>query len=189
MSGYTSAIAVITAVVSAGVGAYSSVAQGEAQKEQADYQAKINENNAKIAEMQQIDEQNRAAAAYAEKIDDKRRIIATQRARSGGVEADSGTFGQLQDETSTLAGLDALKLLNNGQRSAWGLEVDQNNSLAQASANRMAGNQAVAAGQIGAASSLLSGAANAMSIYSKSSSTTKPQSAGSSIGSKVGAWG
>ena len=62
--------------------------------------------------MQQIDEQNRAAAAYADKQDEKRKMIATQRAKSGGIEADSGTFGQLQDETSTLAGLDSLKLLN-----------------------------------------------------------------------------
>jgi len=178
MSGSVSAttaayVAIAASVVSAGVGAYSSYAQGEAQQEQADYQAKINENNAKTAEMQALDEQNRASIAYGEKQDEKRRLIATQRAKSGGIEADSGTFGQLQDETSTLAGLDSLKLLNNGQRSAWGLEVDASNSLAQAAGNRFAGDNAMTAGTIGAASSLLSGAANSMSIYSKMKEPSK----------------
>lgn len=167
MSGYTATIAVVVSAISAGVGAYSSYAQGEAQKEQADYQSKLYENQAEAERLQALDAQNRAAADYAQKQDDKRRMISTQRAKASGVNADTGTMGQLQDETSTLASLDALKLLNNGQREAWGFNNASTNSLASAAGSTFAGNNAMTAGMIGADSSLLSGAATTSSMAYK----------------------
>lgn len=166
MSGATTAT-YVAIVASAVAGAYATYESGQSQKEQAKYSAKVQENNAEIAHQQAMDEQNRAAQAYGDKMEDKRRMIATQRAKASGVEADTGTMALIQDETSTLAGLDALRLLNNGQRSAWGLQVDEMNSLAGAAGSRFAGEQASTAGKIGAASSLLSGAASAAGTYKR----------------------
>ena len=170
MSGSVSATT--AAIVSAATTAYSMYAQGEAQKEQADYQAKVNDVNAEIARRESKDAQDEAARVYAKKMDERRMLMATQRAKSGGLQADTGTFGKLQDETATLAGLDALQLLNNGQRSAYALNVDAMNSDLNAAGNRLAGSNAQTAGYIGAAGSLLSGAANVASMSYKFNSST-----------------
>lgn len=153
-------VAVAISVISAGMGAYASYEQGQAQKEQADYQAKVNEQNAQIAYDQQMDALNRGANEAADKRQETQRLAARQRAMAQGIDPDSGTMGLLQDETQTLGNLDALRIFNNSQRQAYGYKVDETNSLAQAAGNRFAGENASAAGKMGAVSSLLSGAAS-----------------------------
>jgi len=151
-------VAVATAVIGTAMSGYAMYSQGQAAKKQGEYQAKVAEANAEATRLAGLDAQNRGAQEAADKREDARRLSARQRVMASGIDPDSGTMDLMQDETTTLGNLDALKVFNNAQREAYGLNVERNNYLAQASGSRMAGADAARAGTIGAAGSLLSGA-------------------------------
>lgn len=154
-------IAVAAAVAGTAMSAYSMYSSGQAAKKQGEYQAKVAESNAEASRLAGLDAQNRGAQEAADKRQETMRLAARQRAMASGVDPDSGTMEAMQDETQTLGNLDALKVFNNAQREAYGLNIERQNYLSQAAGARMAGADAARAGTIGAASSLLSGASQA----------------------------
>lgn len=143
------------AVAGAGMSAYGQYQSGK-------YQSDIARENAKTAEYQgeyaarigAIDEQN-----YLAKV---RGVLGAQRARLGaaGVDPNTGTPLDMQTDTLQFGARDALTIRNNAAREAWGYRVEAVNSLEQ---GRLARSEA----QYGAASTLLTGGAQAYGIYNQ----------------------
>ena len=142
-------VALAVAVVGAGTSAYGQYAAGENATEVADYKDGVEKNAA-------IDAQNRGTVAAAEHRDKVKRMIGTQRASmaASGVASDTGTGLDLLAETAGMGELDALRILNNSQREAEGLN-------SQAQLTTMQGKFSKNAGTLSAGASLLSGASNA----------------------------
>jgi len=137
-------------VVSTAVGVYSAYSQGQAQQKAAKYNAKVAENQATAA-------RNAAAVREQQHRERIRQLAGTQRANSGasGIALEGSPLLVMAD-TLEQAELDAQRIRYGGEVSATGFE-------SQARLQRFQGAQAAQAGMIGAGSTLLSGAAKAMS--------------------------
>jgi len=142
-------VAVAVAVVSAGVSAYSQYSAGENAAEEADYNAKVAEQNA-LAEKDK--------ASYDENIhrDNVRKLLSTQRALYGKSGVDmTGSPLLVMEDTAAKSEIDALAIRHGGD-----IAAAQQRSAATLS--KMRGKNAQTAGYIGAGSSLLSGASSAL---------------------------
>ena len=137
--------AVAAAAIGGGVSAYAQVSSAGAQKDAQDYNAKVASNNA-------LDAEQRGAQAAADHKQKVRELIATQTAAAGasGVDTASGTAGQIATETAGTGELDALRMINNAQRQASGLQ-------AQSTLDEYQGNAAATAGSLNAAGTLIGG--------------------------------
>jgi hypothetical protein len=148
--GYAAAMIVLT-LASVAVSAYSAVAAGDAQKEAADYNAKVQKGNAEAAmaaaqiEQQKIDQVNRA------RIGSMRASMA-----STGVSANEGSFLDVAYNTKLQGEWDKITALYKGRVAATG-------ASASAKLFEMEGSAAQTAGYINAGSTVLSGAT---SLYS-----------------------
>jgi hypothetical protein len=160
----TAAALSIAATVGSGVmAAGGAIQQGRAQKQQANYQAAVERNNATIAGWQAEDAQHRG------QIEEQRQRLQTARLRgaqragmaSNGVEIDSGSPLDVLMDTAQLGELDALTVRSNAEREVYGLRNQQSNLTAQSGLTRLAGRNAQQASYISAGSSLLSTAATA----------------------------
>jgi hypothetical protein len=156
----TSTLATITviasalAVVSSGVAAYSSYYQGQQAKKQADFQAGVAENNAKASRQQAVFDADRLRER-------NRRLAGSQRtaiAKSGGTF--SGSAADVVNDSEIQGELDILTTLYKGNLRSGAYQND-------ATASRMAGKSARTQGYISAGGSLLGGAGDALSIYSR----------------------
>ena len=122
-----------TALAGTAVSAYGQMQQTKAANAQADYQAKVANNNARTAEMEaQYAEQQGQKNAEAQR---RRTAIAigAQRARMGasGAVVDSGSFLDLTLDTAHQGELDAMALLEEGQMEAWRARIQGTNYKAQ----------------------------------------------------------
>ncbi len=135
-----------------GVAAYQ---QGQSSKAAA-------EANANAQRQTAISVENTGADNAAQQEMKARKVASAQTAAAaaGGVVTTSGTPAQLQSETATFGELDALRITNNAQRSAWGYQT-------QAGIDTFQGNAAATGSTLGAGASLLGGASNAYFGYSK----------------------
>jgi len=145
--------AAITSIVAAGVSAYSSYESGQSQKKASEYNAEMQNRAAK----QEIQQGNIKAQ---EMRDRARKIAGTQAAGFGaaGLDTTSGTASDILDESRMFGELDALRSINNAQRTAYGLQAQSELDLWQ-------GHAAARGGMLSAAGSLLSGASNAAYTY------------------------
>lgn len=148
-------VAVALTVVSAAVSATAAIQQGQAQKNAAEYNAKVQEQAAHDALQRGSDE----AAANQDRT---RRLIATQRAGFGasGLDISSGSPLDILTETAGLGKLDSLRLINNAQREGQGL-------MAQSEITKYQGDQAQTAGYMNAAATILGSASNGYFGYKK----------------------
>jgi hypothetical protein len=143
--------AIVTAVVSAGVGAYSAYAQGQAQADAAKYNKAVAKNNALAATQQ--------AQYEADRIRDRnRRIVGQSRAdfAKAGVDI-SGSASDVLTDSATQGEMDVAAAIYTGRISA----------TQQHSAAQLFGFQsrtAEQAGYTGAAAQGLSGLSSALSI-------------------------
>lgn len=154
MCGLTEAALAMSAI-GAAAGGYSAYQSGQTQKAAANYNATVQRNAA-------LDAQQRGAQAAAEHTEKTRRLIASQTVAgvSNGLVTNSGSLDTIGAQSAALGELDALKLQNNAEREAQGLQ-------AQATIVDYQGQQAATAGGINAFSSLLSGASNTYYGYKK----------------------
>lgn len=124
-----------TSVAGLGLSAVGAVQQTEAANAAADAQSKIAANNAQIAENE---------ARYAEGVADKNaqvkrrqtaQLIGTQRAAMGasGAVVDEGSFMDITLDTAQQGELDAMALLDEGDRAAWRARSNADNFSAQSS--------------------------------------------------------
>lgn len=148
-------IAVAVSVIGAGVSAYGQYEQGQSAKKAGEY-------NAEMSKRAADDALQRGSIDAAKIKDNTRKLISTQIANSGasGFDSSTGTPLDLSVEAKGYGELDALTTINNAQRQASGLN-------AQATLDRYQGNASARAGTIGAAGTLISGAASSYYGYKK----------------------
>jgi len=169
---------VVTAITAA-VSLYQGYQQNRQAKAQAKYQEHTGRYNARQQENQAIktrnkgvEEENRQRAATAE-------LLSRQRAQFGaaGVQLDSGSALQLQEDTSRLGELDALRIRGNYADEASSMDEQSRNTLwegkAQASMTRAEGKAALTGGVLSA------GGAVAKKWYSSKSALTQKASTNS----------
>lgn len=146
---------------SAATSAVGARKQGLAAGRQADFEASLADTNAAIAGLQADDAMARGREAASKARSDTRQLLGTERtaAAASGVDATVGSAADVLRDTKYLGALDEQTIMNNARREAWGFEVEAMNATASGRLTRRAGRNARAAGNIGAANSLLTGAA------------------------------
>lgn len=150
---------IAASVVSTGLSAYGQMQQGEAAQDQANYQAKIMDRNAQIADMTAQDAERRG------QIEEKQLRLKTANmigeARSGlsssGVVVDTGSPLDIQTDTAAWGEYDVQMQRWNTAKEVWGIKNQAANYTAQGGLYRTAGANAASAGLTGAGGSLLSG--------------------------------
>lgn len=168
--GPVAAIAAVAAsVIGAGVTAYSAEASGAAQSKAASYQAQVALNN------QQTANNNAAAATAAGAAQEQQNAMKTRaevgaqlaEQASSGLDVNSGSAVDVRKSTSMLGELSGLNIVNNAARQAYAYQTQSSNFGAQAQLDTMEASSATAAGNIGAAGSIISGLGSAGSMYSQ----------------------
>jgi len=142
-------------------------AQGQAQKQTYDYKAQVNENNKQVSEWKAQDAVDRGYVREQEHRNKVSNLKGRQRAvlAASGVEVDTGSALDILEDTAALGELDALTIRSNAEREAYDYKVAGMNDGAQADVNRMSGENALAAGNMGARTSLLQGAGSVASKW------------------------
>ena len=155
-------IAAVSAVAGAGIGGYAAYESGQSQKKAADYNAEVDRANS-------LDAQQRGAVAAAEHLQKVRETESTQIAAgaASGINTSTGTALELSTETAGSGALDALRIANNAQRQAYGMN-------AQADIEEYKGNAAATGGALTAAGTLIGGAGTAASFSSKYNQPAAP---------------
>jgi hypothetical protein len=168
---------VITAVVVVGASAtaYSAYSQTRAANAAADYNAKVQERNAQIAEMQAKDATARG------KLDEqkqRRQIVATMAAQKNAAAASGFTIDSesVQDnilDTAKYGELDAITVRRNAAMEAWGYRNQGANYSADAQLSQMSKRNATTAGTTTFLGSLGASAGTLSSIGGTKSTTKK----------------
>ena len=145
----TSAIAGIASGVVGGVSSYQ---QGKAQQAQYNYQAKVNEENAKIAqENANVQRQQGIEEARLQRIKAASTIGSQKTAMAAnGVDVSQGTAVDVIADTAAMGELDALQTQYNYEMKARGYEVQAGNFQNQANLDVISGKNAYTAGKVGA---------------------------------------
>ena len=126
------AVAVVAAVASAGLSAYSASQQAQAQKDQANYNSQVAANNATIdlqqrsSSLQQGDVEAQQAQMH------QAQVLGAQRASlaANGVDLTTGSAQDLLTTTKFLGAQDVNTIQSNAARTAWGYQVQGMNDSA-----------------------------------------------------------
>lgn len=132
--------------------AYSSYEQGK-------YLDSVSKVNAGISRQAARDALERGSLEADEQRKQTQQVIGSQRTAyaANGIDVNTGTAGQVQNDTAALGELDALTIMNNAAREAYGYEV-------QAIDQRQQGRLAKYQGKMNAIGSILGGAEQAFSL-------------------------
>jgi type II secretory pathway pseudopilin PulG len=150
-------------MVMAALSAAGSVMQGMAASSAAKAQARAEEQNARLAELQGQDAVRRGGREEAKFRREQSILEGRQRSllAASGVDIDSGSAADLQEASRMEGEEDAAVIRLNAQREKWGFDTQALNHRNAASAARAAGRGALTAGILGAGTSLLSAANSA----------------------------
>lgn len=156
------AIAIAATVASTAVAAYGQIQQGNAAKEASNYKAQQDANNAITANNNAIAaEQAGIVQAQQKQMQTGQtigKIIASKAA--SGLDVNSGSSADLVASTADVGELDAQTIRNNADKTAYGYKTQGQNYESQAAIDKATGANAAQAGQLGAFSSMLSGASS-----------------------------
>lgn len=157
--------------------AFSTIQQGKAAEAQANYQAQVADNNAKVARMQAEDALQRGQIEEQQHRRKVQQMLSTQRVGIGasGFDLSDTTSQDILGDTAMFGEYDALTIRNNAAREAWGYRNQASNYTAQAGANRAAGDNAMNNAYLSAGTDLL-GSATKLSYqqgWGRSSSRTR----------------
>jgi hypothetical protein len=166
-------IGIALTVASTAVGAYGQIQQGQAINAQSKYEAKVADRNAKLSEAGREDARKRGER---EQLNHWRRVsqmMGEQRAQfaAGGLDVNFGTPGAVVEDTMLIGLEDSQILAENTRKEMEGFDIEAANLRDSAKAARMRGKAAKQAGYIGAASTILGGAAQVAGKFSPSGST------------------
>lgn len=153
--------------VGAGVGAYSSIQQGQAAKAQAEYEAQVAEQNAKL------DDLRKAQTLTQSEIEKQNLAVRTAQLRgqgrnayaSSGVALGSGSSLNWDLSVAEQQAIESYMIDQNTSNAIFGIGVDQFNQNASAAGYRAAGANAVNSSYLQAGGSLLAGAGSVASKY------------------------
>lgn len=160
-------VSLVAGAASTGMQVLGSMQQGKAAQAQANYQAAVANNNAKLAEWQAQDAIERGKEEERQHRTQVQRFLGSQRAAiaGSGFEMGDETSLSLLSDTAAQGELDALTIRSNAEREAWGYKVQGSNYQADAGLARMRGQSAASSSMWAAGSDLLSGAAKFGSTY------------------------
>ena len=165
-------IAIAASVGQAVTGYVGGQRQANAAQQQGQYEQKIAEQNATLADQQAQDALTRGSIAESRQRLETRQTIGATRATlaAQGVDISSGSAADVQGSEAGLGELDALTIKNNAAREAWGYNVQAAQERQSGKMAAFAGSQAAAGYRAGSYSSLLSGAAQTYGIYQRNTS-------------------
>ena len=145
-------VGVASGVAGGVVGGVSSYQQGKAQQAQYNYQAKVNEENAKIAqENANVQRQQGIEEARLQRIKAASTIGAQKTAMAAnGVDITQGTAVDVISDTAAMGELDALQTQYNYEMKARSYEAQAGNFENQANLDVISGKNAYKAGQLNA---------------------------------------
>ncbi|MDO9344832.1 MAG: hypothetical protein Q7T99_15240 [Pseudomonas sp.] len=151
------------ALIPVAIGLVGSMMQAKGQTENADFQSGMMQQNAQF-KLRTADETINAGNTSA----DWQRVragqaVGTQRSAqaANGIDVNSGSAAQLQDDTAMLGELDALTIQNNAAREAYGYRVQAKQDILNAS-------QTVQNGKTAATGSILGGLGSAFGSFAGS---------------------
>lgn len=160
-------IATVASVASGAVGAVGAIQQGRAAKAQADYQARVAENNRILAERaaKQAEEAGELASHQARQR--ARQLIGRQRAiiAAGGGDVGVGSALDITSDTAAFGELDALTIKTNAARDAANYRAQGANFQADADLARARGSTALTSSYFNAGGTILSTAGNVASKW------------------------
>ena len=132
-----------------------------------EYQAKIDDNNRKVALWKAQDAQDRGAKDEAALRIKVAKLKGRQKSAlaASGVEIGDGSALDILGDTAALGELDALTIRSNAEREAYEQKVNASNLAANAGMKRMGAGNAIIAGRIGSMTSLLTGAGSIASQW------------------------
>ena len=139
--------------ITQGIGAIGgAISQASAMRAQGDYQKSMSDLNARIAGIEAKDAVSRGDTAAMQYKKNVAKVIGAQRSSyaAQGVNVDSGSASDIQDQTSLQAARDVNQIKSNSWREAWGYKVEAGNSS-------IAGTFAQNAAKFNASSTLLTG--------------------------------
>lgn len=154
-------------LLGAGVSAIGSISQAHATAASDQYQAQVADNNSIIASQNATATQAAGDIAAQNSGLKTRAALGAQTAAIGanGVDVNTGSAAAVRQGTAQTGYLDALTIRSNAARQAYGYETQAVSDVAQADLDRKGASNASTAGDIGAATSLLSGASSVGRSY------------------------
>ena len=165
---YPALLAVI-GMAGAGLSAAGSIESGNATASSDSYQAQVAANNAKLAQQQsKLDIQSGEIAAVNQGLKTKA-AVGEEKAAQGaaGIDVNTGSAVAVRAGTASTGMLDALTIRSNAAKKSYADEVQAQSDTTQGVLDTYAGQQAQTAGDLVAASSLLSGASTVGGNYLK----------------------
>jgi len=174
MTGGVSATTIVSigvAMASAAAAAVGSIQQGQAQSQQAKYQAAVARNNQTIAQQNAQDALDRGAEQEQEQRKKTQFLIGQQRASlaAQGADLSSGTSLDLVSDIAGTGELDALTIRRNAQLEARQDQVQGLNYQADSQLQTLAGKNAKTSSYLDAGTSLLGGASKSAGLYADGS--------------------
>lgn len=147
-------------IASTAISAYGAYRSGEAQASAASYQAAVARNNALIAQRNAAYSTQRGDILAQQKQQQTAQMLGSVRAAAGasGVDVQTGSPARLQSDVAKLGEMDVLTIRNAAAREAFGYNVQGMSYAATAGLEESAAQSAAAGGELGALSSLISGA-------------------------------
>lgn len=168
--GITAAVvSIVTAIASTAISVTSSVQQANAQQAQAEYEAQVNMQNAKIAQENAAQErQTGIEEARLQRMKTLQAVGSQQAAMAAnGVDISQGTSLDIVEDTAAMGELDALQLQYNYEKKALAYEQQANNFTNQANLDYISGQNAYKSGMMNAAATGLAGASKTASVAGK----------------------
>lgn len=148
------------ALIPVAIGLVGSMMQAKGQTENADFQSGMMQQNAQF-KLRTADETINAGNTSADwqRVRAKQ-AVGTQRSvqAANGIDVNSGSAAQLQDDTAMLGELDALTIQNNAAREAYGYRIQAKQDILNAS-------QTVQNGKTAAMGSILGGLGSAFGSF------------------------
>ena len=138
-----------------------------AKAQEYEYQAKVDDNNRKVALWKAQDAKDRGAKEEASLRTKVAALKGRQKSAlaASGVEIGDGSALDILADTAALGELDALTIRSNAEREAYENKVNASNLAANAGMKRMGATNSLIAGKINAQTSLLSGAGSIASKW------------------------
>ena len=163
------AIGAVAGIAGGVIGGISSYQQGKQQQAMYNYQAKVAEENAKIANKNAATErQTGIEEARLQRMKTLQAVGSQQAAMAAnGMDVTQGTSLDIIEDTAAMGELDALQIQTNYERKAQSYEAQANNFNNQASMDVIAGKNAYTAGQIKAVQTGLNGVSKTVGVASK----------------------
>lgn len=162
-------ISIVSAIAGTATSVAASVQQANAAEAEAEYQAKVQRENAKIAE-------ENAAVQRQQGIEEERmqrlktaRNVASQKTAmaANGIDVTTGTALDVIEDTATIGELDALQTRYNYERQALAYEAKADNFQNQANLDVLKGKNAQTAGYLNAGATGLAGINKSIDVASK----------------------